>query len=334
MTILLVFLLAAFAQSHGANDEELSLEIEELNVSAYPHVRCTVSVSDSSGNSVQGLSTDEFRVMEEGQSLEALRCEAERPDEQDMAVVLVIDRSGSMKGGALEAAKDAAEDFIERLGPADLCGLVAFSTIGASLVAPATARAGLHETINGLIAGGDTDLYDAIPAGLHMLKRTNARRKAVVLLTDGRDTASVRTFGGLQHIVANTAIAVHAIGLGDDVNRDVLRKLAVASHGSYSFTSSPSALLLLFRKILTNIRTRYCISYVSPEVGDNARWRNVCISVQYGDQLATDKHDYVIPSGLQQPTRWPGVSPFLLLVLIVAAIDVALVVLLWRKRAR
>ena len=114
--------------------------------------------------------------------------------------MLVIDVSGSMADeNRLENAKDGLSVFFDEVSPNDRLGLIAFSDKTEPLV-PLGARfqqteQKLRATVQGLVADGGTAVYDATAEGLSAVRGLDdaTRINAVVVLTDGEDTDSVRS---------------------------------------------------------------------------------------------------------------------------------------------
>lgn len=171
-------------------------------------------------------------------------------------VMLVIDRSGSMRGQKLADAKAAAKVFVDKMDPsADQVGLVSYSS-SATLDHPLSRTAGTVRTaIDGVGASGETNITDGInkaQAELESLRRVGANRPVIVLMTDGKHNQ-----GPTPDSAAGAAKAkgtrIMTIGLGADVNADTLRRLA-SSPGDYYFAPDSSALAAIYEQIAGAIR--------------------------------------------------------------------------------
>jgi tight adherence protein B len=127
----------------------------------------------------------------------------------DVEVILAFDASGSMRH-AIESAKAAANEFVNAM-PADVrIGLEAFGDDVTVLSPPTTDRALLSAQINGIVADGDTALYDAVVAAAPQFTRA-AERRVLVILSDGKDDGSTATLD--QAIAAVQGEHVEAISL-------------------------------------------------------------------------------------------------------------------------
>jgi tight adherence protein B len=138
----------------------------------------------------------------------ATRAEAAVPAEQ-LEVILAIDTSGSMRP-ALDAAKDAANEFVSSM-PADVrIGVESFADAVTVLSPPTLDRALLRAQIDSIVAGGDTALYDVVVAASRHFD-PNAEHKVLVVLSDGKDEGSLATLD--DAVDAVQGVHVEAISL-------------------------------------------------------------------------------------------------------------------------
>jgi Ca-activated chloride channel homolog len=171
------------------------------------------------------------------------------PDKEEQyatALMLVIDRSGSMTGPKIEICKSAAIATVEMLSPKDQVGVVAFDS-QAHWVVPIT-RAGSKDTIDGQIstinAGGGTNIYPAMAEGRQALASVQAKVKHMIVLTDGQTEGS-----GFQELAAqmhNEGVTISTVAVGDGAAVDLLQKIAAAGGGQYYQTLDPSNIPRIF----------------------------------------------------------------------------------------
>jgi len=154
-------------------------------------------------------------------------------------VVFVFDKSGSMEGEKLDQAKRALRFCVTHLEPNDRFDLVIFSdslSVFREKLADATS-ANQQEAlrfIEDLEATGGTDLDSALSKALSMMEASD-RQRTVILVTDGLPTVGVTD---TPTILANLAKAnqtktrVFTFGVGDDVDDQLLLKIATAHRGA------------------------------------------------------------------------------------------------------
>jgi Ca-activated chloride channel homolog len=170
--------------------------------------------------------------------------EAWRADRKPANILLVLDTSGSMQDeDRLARAKDGLDVFFDEVGAQDSVGLLTFNTED-TLVSPlrpfGEARKDLQRAVRGLIADGGTSFYDAAVEGFNAVRDLNdtERINAVVLLTDGEDTDSSRSFEqaldqlGSQGDSSNQVrLFTIAYSAGATGAREQLEQLAAATGG-------------------------------------------------------------------------------------------------------
>jgi len=165
-----------------------------------------------------------------------------------VALVLVIDRSGSMTGEPLEMAKTACLATLAVLDDSDYLEVIAFDA--KPLRAVRMQRAGREAKITSEVAriqpGGGTEIFPSLDMAYKDLLSTSARKKHVVLLTDGNADPE-----GLVEI-ANAAFAdgitLTTVGFGASLNETLLRSLADLGGGRYHAVREPSMLPRVFTR--------------------------------------------------------------------------------------
>src|SRR5580658_8779607 len=158
------------------------------------------------------------------------------------AVVLIIDKSSSMEGRKIELARLAAIGVVENLRPIDTVGVLIFdnSFQWAVPIRRADDRAAIKKLISGITPDGGTQIAPALTEAYQRILTSKAVYKHIVLLTDGiseeGDSMTLSREALANHVTIST------VGLGQDVNRAFLEKVAQYSQGKAYFLNDPSGL--------------------------------------------------------------------------------------------
>jgi tight adherence protein B len=255
--IVFAVLLAATLPARAA---DTGMTIAGVDVSSAPEVTLTLGIDGSAA--AESLDEGDFTLLVSGEQREvALTGVPSDP----MQVELVIDTSGSMKGAPLEAAKAAALTLVQRLPESTRIGVVGFGSAPYEASVTTTDRAQTRAAISGLQPSGETALYDAVIAGT---SRLQLDRRALVLLTDGRDTASTAL---LEHAVpalsASRASFYSVVLETPEVDAAAVGSLATAAGGTVVSAADPAALAGVYEAIAGQLAATYQLSFRATATG-------------------------------------------------------------------
>jgi Ca-activated chloride channel family protein len=160
----------------------------------------------------------------------------------DANVCIAIDRSGSMGGEKMTAARDGARSALAKLRDSDYVSVVAYDSV-VEVVVPArqaSDRAAINAGIAGLDARGGTALFAGVVKCAAEVRKFASKNRVnrILLLSDGQANqgpSSPAQLGALGASLAAEGISVATIGLGVDYNEDLMVELALRSDGSHAF---------------------------------------------------------------------------------------------------
>ena len=256
------------------------------------------------GNESVAASVISYRpkANEDGYFLMLASPEVKSADEKQLpkTVVFVVDRSGSMSGEKIEQAKGAAKFVLNNLHEGDLFNVVAYDSEIATFKPELEkfnegTRAAAIGFVDGLFAGGSTDIDGALKRAFGMLKDNN-RPTYVLFLTDGLPTVGETAEAAIvKHSEeGNDARArVFAFGVGYDVNSRLLDKLARANFGLSQYVRPnediEASVSALYRKIgspvVTDVKVTFDLERKNDGDGINRRYPKESFDLFAGDQL-------------------------------------------------
>lgn len=186
-------------------------------------------------------------------------------------VVLIVDKSSSMEGRKMDLARQAAIGVIDNLRPVDMVGVLIFdnSFQWAVPIRKAEERSAIRRLVAGITPDGGTQIAPALSEAYRRALPVKATFKHIVLLTDGiseeGDSVSLAKEAAVEHITIST------VGLGQDVNRAYLEKVATYAKGRSYFLNDPSGLeQILLKDVMEHTGSTAIEKPIVPVVMKNA----------------------------------------------------------------
>jgi tight adherence protein B len=272
----------------GAQTEDLPLRLENADTRDHPAVSLVVSMpSELVGSEIP---PDGFVVTENGTEVDAI---ATPVPSDDLAVVLLLDVSGSMAGNPLTAAQSAALAFIEAMPNGVEVAVVTFAD-AATAASPFTTDLGESAAAVGdLSAAGETALYDGLLVAAEQFDPASDARRTVVLLSDGGDTVSTSTLEQALVGLLDQNVAFYGVELQTaESDPQALSRLAAATGGTVVSATDPAALELIFAEIATQLTNQYLLSYTSVAYGPT----EVVVSVEVDGTTASTSETLRLPA--------------------------------------
>ena len=158
------------------------------------------------------------------------------------AVILIIDKSSSMEGKKIELARVAAIGVVDNLRPEDYVGVLIFdnSFQWAVPVRKAEDKSLIKRLISGITPDGGTQIAPALNEAYRKIVGLNSTYKHIVLLTDGISEEGDSLT--LAREASNNKVTISTVGLGQDVNRQYLERIALFAKGKSYFLNEPTGL--------------------------------------------------------------------------------------------
>jgi Ca-activated chloride channel family protein len=191
------------SQQQGPETFRFKSGVELINV--------TATVSDSNGRFVPNLRLEDFIVYEDDVPQAVTQFSAERVP---VSLGILLDTSGSMVGEKIDAARNAINRFVyDLLGDQDEVFLYRFSNDVVLLQDWTTDRKVLTRALGRISPNGGTAMYDAVVEAIPMAAAGRNQKKAVVVISDGNDTASRAGVHEVRQLIRNSEVLVYAIGI-------------------------------------------------------------------------------------------------------------------------
>ncbi|MDP8249122.1 MAG: VWA domain-containing protein [Candidatus Tritonobacter lacicola] len=206
-----------------------------------------------------------------------------------LCIILLIDVSGSMKGGKIATAKLAAMEMVEQLAPEDMVGVITFD-FGYEVIVPLEfvrgRRREIIDNIRRVRAGGGTRISAALEEALVQMGAVYGQKKHVILVTDGiscdsrgsssrptrrqRKRRQLYDYQGLAGSYSRRHVSISTIGVGKRTDRNLLGMLAGRTGGRYYPLTSSSRLVMTILQDTKRVMVKspHLEKRIEPKVGE------------------------------------------------------------------
>jgi Ca-activated chloride channel family protein len=262
-------------------------------------VSLSLAVSDPRGHRVTDVTQDELAVYEDGVPQQISVFAQEK---WPITLAVLIDSSNSMNL-KLPFVRTAALRLLHTLGPSDRAEVAQFNRIVTVLQDFTADHAALEAAVQSVGIGGDTSLNTALYVTLKDMARQKREgelaRRALVVLSDGDDTASAVTEEQVLDLARQCGVTIYAIRIADAAPvaspRYFLTALARETGGRAFFPEALSDLDGVYEGIAEELRTLYGVAYVSSNTRRDGQWRKISIRSLRPSLLLRHRTGYFAP---------------------------------------
>jgi VWFA-related protein len=282
----------------GRLDRQAPIRSPQVFRSHVDVIAVTATVLDRDGRLVADLPREAFDVYEDGQLQSVTQFTQQRVP---ISVGVLLDVSDSMFGRRIEDARTAVSTFLrDMLDPADEFAIIAFNH-APRLLAPWTAD---HAKLDALLArlkpSGGTAAYDAVLAMLPLFETRHRQRAAVLLISDGADTASDARLSDVRSALLRSDAFAYAVAIDSadrqaintGVNPTALREITDQSGGRTEVAHSSAEIETALSKIAAEINSQYLLGYASTRAADG-QYHSIRVRVRGTDYRVRARTGYV-----------------------------------------
>ena len=188
----------------------------------------------------------------------------DRPENRNVDMVIVLDRSGSMQGRKLEDARRAVLELLSNLSAKDRFGMITYSegvTTASGLTnVTENNRPRLVSAVKSVRAGGGTNLGAGLEAGINLLRTPfrSSNSARVILISDGlanRGITDMKSLTGIAAAAVESEFSISTVGVGVEFNEQLMTAIADRGTGNYYYLENPAAFAEVFQQEFNDTRT-------------------------------------------------------------------------------
>ena len=260
-------------------------------------VEIPVTVTDNHNRLITGLTRDDFEVFEDGDAQPVTQFSDKRTP---VSVGVLLDISDSMRGQPIVDARGALDRFMaDLLDSGDEAFVGAFNHLPRILVQWTAPPARLAGRLADERPTGGTAIYDAIFASTSMFQRRQRTRAAMIVISDGADTASDHSLAQTRVTRRRSDTCVYAMAIDSAteqrvstrVSAEALREITGPSGGYTEVVRSYEDLGPATQRIAEELNSQYTLGYATTRPQDGS-WRTIRVRVKNRDYIARARRGY------------------------------------------
>ena len=270
-------------------------------------VQVTVTVTDSEGRLITGLTKDDFQIFEDGNAQDITQFTDARVP---VSLGVLLDASDSMRGQPIVDAREALDRFVGELLLGEDEALVASFNHRPRLATTWTKPPSrTRNSLESLKPSGGTAIYDALASTSKLFEQRNHVRAAMVLISDGADTASDHSLLQALEDIRRSDALVYAIAIDSAdakestrVNPEALREITSLTGGYTEVVHSAADLGPATARIADELNKQYTLGYASSRPPDGT-WRSIRVRITTGKYIARARRGYYAVPPSDPPRR-------------------------------
>ena len=259
-------------------------------------VLVTVTVHDGDNRLIPGLGKDDFEVFEDGTAQAITQFTGERVP---VSLGVLLDASDSMRGQPIVDARAAVDRFVaDLLQPGDEAFVASFNHVPTLVQGWTRPAASLRGRLDPLQPWGSTAIYDAIVASAFLFNSREHARAALIVISDGSDTASDLTLFQTRDILRRADPFVYALAIDSPkalasarVNPEALREITGPSGGYTEVVKGAGQLAAATERIANELNHQYMLGYVSTKPADG-EWRTIRVRMKNAAHFTRARRGY------------------------------------------
>ena len=262
--IILMLVLFMFA---GLTGGDLTITIGNTDVADFPKICVPISVQDASGNTITGLTKELVSVYEDTVLNSSVEIETLRERGENIAILLAVDASLSMRGEPIDSVKAAIKSLAEHLRDGDKLGIISFHDridVISTFINNKDSLVAFSNNIQAI--GRITELYYGVDKGLDMLHDASdiPATRILIVLSDGKDEGEAYTFDDCVSKAKRFGIPVYSIGYHTSVGiqyRRILERMSDKTGGIYNDAPTVNELANLYVQTFEQIQERTILCF-------------------------------------------------------------------------
>jgi VWFA-related protein len=271
-------------------------------------ISLTATVSDGEGRLITDLDRSAFEVYEDGARQEVTQFTRNRVP---VGLGVLLDISDSMFGRRIQDARAAVDRFLfELLDAADEFFVLAFNHRPKTLTGWTHVPEEVRRALGSLQPFGGTAAYDAVLESLPLLERRTRQRAALLIISDGADTASTTSIREVKSALLRSDAFVYAIAIDSPgrqainarVNPEALRELTSQSGGRTEVVHNSADIAEASARIAEELNHQYVLGY-TPAHGADGKYHSIRVRVPGFEYRVRARNGYVATPPVLGPSK-------------------------------